>query len=75
MKLYFLKLDGKYITKTSRLSTNNIKLGLTFELDNARFWENVSTAKSLNTLLNNRGYNTYIVAAEVVVGNIFGEQI
>lgn len=75
MKLYFLKLDGKYIKKSSRLSSNNIKLHLTFSLDEARFWENASTAKSLNTLLNNRGFNTYIVAAEVVVGNIFGEQI
>jgi hypothetical protein len=72
--LYFLMVDGVYISKSSDVGRDP-KLKFTRLITEARYWDNLSSVRGVNTCLNNRGYKSYIVRAKVEIENIFGETI
>ena len=72
MKLYFLKVDGKFISRDSRFnaqSSDMMLLRYSHSPDEARYYDCERSAKGVNTFLNKRGLKSYIVVGQVVIDN------
>lgn len=75
MKIYFLKVDGKYIHKNARMEPPFRKLLLTHTNNEARYWDSIGSVKGLNTKLHNSGIKSCIVECNVEESKLFGEFI
>ena len=70
MKLYFLKVGSKFISRDSKFnaqSADMMSLHYTHNPDDARYYDSERSAKGVNTFLNKRGLKTYIVIANVII--------
>lgn len=67
-------LDGKYLSKDSKLSPHYpLKLITTINMNDARYWDSETHVKGVNTVLHKKFYKTYIARARIEVDLTFGE--
>lgn len=75
MKLYFLKVGSKYLSKESKFDSSEVEgmnLHYTFFPEEARYWDKESSVKGVRTFLKNRGLDVTIMVGTVEIDTFKG---